>query len=388
MVMEARATCRARCVGESASRSRSARVVAARAVAGTPPTPLAEAARDKVVLVGAGIAGLACACALKRANVPCLVVERASSRREGGAAIALWKNAWSALDHLLGKLGSQSVRESHPSLSQIELCSPSGVLKSLSLDECDGPKPHEFRGCWRSEVLEALEANLDAETDVRYGVDVVGASPSNGGGGVVLRTASGENIECRAVVGCDGVGSRIARESLGLETPAFAGYAAVRGVARFEDKIPPSLPRNVVRQILGRGVRAGLYPVSDSEVYWFVCFNAEEAFAREWGQDKEGLLRIVADWEGAIQDVIQATPRDEMVASSISDRWVAPWELKSREGGAITLAGDGLHPMTPNLGQGGCCALEDAVVLSQMVEDHPGDLALAFRKYEEKRALR
>ena len=129
----------------------------------------------------------------------------------------------------------------------------------------------------------------------------------------MLRMASGENIECRAVVECDGVGSRIARESLGLETP---------------------------------------------------------------------------DWEGAIQDVIQATPRDEMVASSISDRWVAPWELKSREGGAITLAGDGLHPMTPNLGQGGCCALEDAVVLSRMVEDHPGDLALAFRKYEEKRALR
>ena len=54
------------------------------------------------------------------------------------------------------------MRESHPSLSQIELCSPSGVLKSLSLDECDGPKLHEFRGCWRSEVLAALEANLDA----------------------------------------------------------------------------------------------------------------------------------------------------------------------------------------------------------------------------------
>ena len=75
------------------------------------------------------------------------------------------------------------------------------------------------------------------------------------------------------------------------------------------------------------------------------------------------------------------------MVASISDRWVAPWKLKSREG-AITLAGDGLHPMTPNIGQGGCCALEDAVVLSQMVEDHPGDLALAFRKYEEKRALR
>jgi 2-polyprenyl-6-methoxyphenol hydroxylase-like FAD-dependent oxidoreductase len=171
-------------------------------------------------------------------------------------------------------------------------------------------------------------------------------------------------------------------------------------VAEFpkDGKIP--FDKNLVRQIFGEGVRAGMYPLSDTSVYWFVCFNSE----RDWvarHQDKSDLRdalvsNFVARWNHGIGAVIDATPLDSLVGGAISDRWTSPLQEVGR--GKITCAGDALHPMTPNLGQGGCCALEDAIVLANKLQgaikrernatEKGVDVDEALREFEKERLKR
>lgn len=287
--------------------------------------------RQTVAIVGAGIAGLASAVSLERQGFQCLVLERSETRREGGTAIALWKNAWRALDYL--GVGDELRNGNHPELDSVELCAAEGgILKRFSFDECNGG-PHEFRGVYRGELLRALESKLE-QTEIRYGVGVERVTTTETEtGGVVLRTEGGEEMRCLAAVGSNGASSGLC----GLPPTNYAGYRAIRGVANFEGEMP--LPSSTVRQVLGRGMRAGMYPISDREVYWFVCFNGAEGD----GPPMERALEAFRSWGHGVREVIEATAVEDMVASSIRDRWQSPLAPVGR--GNLTLAGDALHPM-------------------------------------------
>ncbi|CAI7775388.1 unnamed protein product [Closterium sp. NIES-54] len=80
---------------------------------------------------------------------------------------------------------------------------------------------------------------------------------------------------------------------------------------------------------------------------------------------KEEALYHVQGWQGGIERLIHATPATSIVVGTITDRWTMPPPLGTWGRGAVTLAGDAAHPMTPNLGQGACTALEDAVILAR-----------------------
>jgi len=234
-----------------------------------------------------------------------------------------------------------------------------------------------------------------------------------GGGGVDVTLSDGSVLRCAAVLGADGARSATAL-STGLRGPAnYAGQVAVRGVACFPDG---KIPVKGIRQVLGAGVRAGMYPISSTEVYWFVVMYApEDAQIPPTPEDiREEALKAVAGWDACeVSAVIRATPAKDVTRSRIADRWDLPKVSDvfsvERNGSfqrpLVTLVGDALHPMTPNLGQGGCTALEDAVVLARAVKSEigagadawrtldPGEercaaLAAAFKKYEIERVRR
>ncbi|KAK9815532.1 hypothetical protein WJX72_005250 [[Myrmecia] bisecta] len=349
---------------------------------------------DCVLVVGAGIAGLAVAAALHKVGIPVIVLERGEKLREGGSAIALWTNAFRALD-ALGVAGP--LRDAHPLLERVELATKDGqTLRSFGLDECDGA-PHEFRGMRRADLLRALESNLP-EHVVHYGCPIARVSADLNG--AVVDLEDGRRFRGRAVVGADGVRSSVAT-TLNMAEPSYAGYSAHRGIASFPDGLP--LPLHTVRQIWGTGVRAGMYPVSETEVYWFTVFNDSEVPVTQTSeQRKQEALQYVRGWSLGVQEAVQNTPADAISRNRIVDRWGTPG-LPFGEG-AITLVGDAAHPMTPNLGQGGCAALEDAIVLARMLRGTaPASAPLppdwfrsvstvsvgeALRKYERERTER
>ncbi|DBA74801.1 TPA: hypothetical protein ACH3X2_009322 [Trebouxia sp. C0005] len=352
--------------------------------------------QDIFLIAGAGIAGLAMAAALIKVGVPCKVLERDPGPRKGGSAIGLWPNAFRALD-ALGV--ADSLRQKHPLISRVELCTDDGnTLKAFSLDECQGA-PHEFRGVKRSTLLEALQS-IVPESCIEYNAAIHSVETDQNG--AIVHLENGKKLRARCVIGADGANSRVAR-ALSVSKPNYAGYTAYRGVATMPNGLP--IPGDTVRQTWGKGVRSGMYPISDTELYWFTVFNAPEDSAFVAVEDRQSdALKFLPGWKGGIYEAVQSTSPDNISRSKLTDRW--PPIGKGFSKGAVTLAGDAAHPMTPNLGQGGCTALEDAVILARKMNAllHPSqakgerqhslrsvatsDLIQVLREYENERKSR
>mmetsp|Transcript_4027 Transcript_4027/g.11681 ORF Transcript_4027/g.11681 Transcript_4027/m.11681 type:complete len:463 (+) Transcript_4027:130-1518(+) len=347
-----------------------------------------------VVIAGAGLAGLCTAVALHKVGIPVRVLERDDVLPVGGSAIAMWANAFRALD-AIGV--AAPLRAAHPLLERTELCSRSGqVLRSFNFErDCEGG-PHEARGMRRSELLQAMAAALPPDT-IHFGAPVEGVR-TDASGAVEAEVATGRaDGRGAVVVGADGVRSRVGAH-LGLSMPNYAGYSAYRGLATFEEGLP--LPLNTIRQVWGDGVRAGMYPISDTEMYWFTCFNAPNGSGPSSAEDqKQEALDSVRGWPFGVPEAIAATSLSDVSRGRLGDRWSLPGSTYGR--GCVTVVGDAAHPMTPNLGQGGCTALEDGIILARLLQPVLGEGAPhttsteraaavegALREYERQRTRR
>jgi 2-polyprenyl-6-methoxyphenol hydroxylase-like FAD-dependent oxidoreductase len=195
--------------------------------------------------------------------------------------------------------------------------------------------------------------------------------------GVWLELQSGIRVHGDVLVGADGLRSRVRAKLHGDSPPVYAGYTAWRGVA----PLPPG--GILAGETWGRGCRFGQVPLRRERVYWFAAANAAEG-ARSADGEQRALLRMFRGWHAPIETLIASTPEEEILRNDIYDRppLTTPWNR-----GRVTLLGDAAHPMTPNLGQGACQALEDAVVLARCLS---GSLppAGALAAYERVRRPR
>jgi 2-polyprenyl-6-methoxyphenol hydroxylase-like FAD-dependent oxidoreductase len=139
------------------------------------------------------------------------------------------------------------------------------------------------------------------------------------------------------------------------------------------------LPDRSTLLIFGGGVQFGLWPCGAGQLYWFLTKNAPpgSTFTRA---DAAALCR---DWAAPVQQVIAGTPENAIVQNDIVDR--PPLRRWGR--GRVTLLGDAAHAATPNLGQGACQALEDAVVLADCLRSEL-PVTAALRRYERMRIPR
>jgi 2-polyprenyl-6-methoxyphenol hydroxylase-like FAD-dependent oxidoreductase len=119
----------------------------------------------------------------------------------------------------------------------------------------------------------------------------------------------------------------------------------------------------------------------DERVYWFVTANAPEA-NREYADEQAEALRRVQGWHDPIPELIRATPPDQVLHNDLADIDPLASFVKDR----VVLLGDAAHAMTPDLGQGACQAIEDAVVLAASLNDN--DLEAGLAEYDRVRRAR
>ncbi|XP_054777815.1 monooxygenase 2-like isoform X2 [Prosopis cineraria] len=296
-----------------------------------------ESRVEDIVIVGAGIAGLATSLGLHRLGVRSLVLESSNTLRTSGFALSIWTNAWKALD-VLG-IGH--------------------ILRQHHLQLLGGVR--EVRCVSRQLLVEALANELPSGT-IRYSSKVVAIEES--GFTKLIHLADGTIIKTKVLIGCDGVNSIVATW-LGLNKAAFSGRSGIRGCITLNrsHKLEP-----MFLQFFGKGYRNGVLPCDDKTVYWFFTWtptDQEKKLEENPAQMKQFVLEKLENMPSDLRAFIENTDLDHFLSSPL--RYRHPWELifgninKSN----VCVAGDAFHPMTPDLGQGGCCALEDGVVLAR-----------------------
>ncbi|HEX8559075.1 MAG TPA: FAD-dependent monooxygenase [Pyrinomonadaceae bacterium] len=325
----------------------------------------------RIVIVGGGIGGLAAALALGREGFEPAVYEQAPALLEVGAAIAVWPNAFRVLERL--GLGAAVQARAGRITRALWLGSAGEAYNSFDFPETGAPAVALHRADLQSALRDALPAGSLhlGKTFVGFGVE---------GGGARARFADGTEVACDVLVGADGLHSRAREQLLGAAGPVYRGYGVWRGVTRLEH---PALPPRTAMEVYGEGRRFGVGPVGLGRTGWWATANEPEAAREPADEHAPKLLRLFEGWRAPVCELIEATPSASILRNGAYDRPAATaWGR-----GPVTLLGDAAHPMTPNLGQGGCMAIEDAAVLARCLAGgrRPAE---ALRDYESRRRAR
>jgi 2-polyprenyl-6-methoxyphenol hydroxylase-like FAD-dependent oxidoreductase len=331
--------------------------------------------KRKAIIVGGGIGGLAAALALRRVGVEALVFERAPELREIGAGVGLWSNAIAALhrldrDERVVALGSP--------FHGVRTFSPDGTLIAEqhlgALERKVGfPSLCIHRADLQRALVEALEPGM-----LQTGRTCVGFRQDDAG--VTARFEGGGEERADFLVGADGVHSIVREQLLGKIAPRYAGYVGWRGIAVFRDQM---LADGTSVFVLGRGSQMGIFYCGRDRVYWFITKNAPPGCSDGPRGRKQSLLDGFDTWHPLLRAAVEATEESAVVKNDIIDR--PP--VRTWGSGRVTLLGDAAHPTTPNLGQGACQAIEDAVILADRLRHEP-EIVPALRAYERRRQRR
>jgi len=324
-----------------------------------------------ILIAGGGIGGLTAGIALRRAGFEVRVFEWASEIREVGAGLTIQSNAILALrriglDHAVVEsgrvLGAGSVRR------------PDGkVLSRGDLEEIGravgAPVVAIHRGTLQRLLIETLGGDA-----VETGREAAGYEEH--AQGVSLRFRDGSRVDGALLIGADGLHSTVRARMLGDGEPPYSGYTCWRGVTEGE----PALEENT--ETWGRGRRFGTVPIERGRVYWFATLNTPAGGRDEPGRVRSRLQEIFAGWHPPVADVLAATPEEAILRNDILHRLPASRWVEGR----TALLGDAAHLMTPNLGQGACQAIEDAVILADCLTRDADPAALL--QYQARRKAR
>jgi 3-hydroxybenzoate 6-monooxygenase len=337
-----------------------------------------------ILIAGGGIAGLAAAHAIARKGFPVHVIEQAAEFREVGAGIQLGPNIFRALDRL--GLRDAVLADAHRPPAMEMRCALSGEsILRIPLDHArfaekfEQPYAVTHRHDLHGVFVRACEQNPLVTLETSRTVEEFEEDAD----GVTVTLQDGARVRGRALIGCDGMWSRVREKLVGDGKPIVSGHIAFRAVLKRED-VPADLWRPDV--ILWAGPRTHLvhYPLRRGELYNLVAVFHSSRYVEGWNA-KADASELWAHFNGQRPEVLRMLER--------IDTW-RMWVLCDREPvkdwckSHTVLLGDAAHPMLQYLAQGACMATEDAVCLAEKAAASPNDLQSAFNAYVNERYLR
>jgi 2-polyprenyl-6-methoxyphenol hydroxylase-like FAD-dependent oxidoreductase len=310
---------------------------------------------NRILIIGAGISGLASALMLEKIGYTPVIYEKSDGSRNDGSGLTLWPNATDAL-HSMGLL--EEIYQNSKIISESMLTTSSGkTLATIPLKELATKYGTHTVGILRANLYHILASKL-RRTEIKLGYKLVNLKETNEK--VIARFENGHEEAGDLLIGADGIHSAVRKRLFPNNALRFSGYEAWRGISTYTNQYTKS---GLSFEAWGNGVRFGFIPMSDSLVYWFATRNTRENLSE--GQiSKEQLIHSFREFVEPVPTVINATKETDITRKVIYD--LKPLQNWSK--GRVVLIGDAAHATTPNLGQGACMALEDAVILAQSLE--------------------
>ncbi|GAA3741447.1 FAD-dependent monooxygenase [Salinactinospora qingdaonensis] len=331
-------------------------------------------AQPHAVVIGGGVGGLAAGAALYQRGWAVTVCERAPALDPVGAGLAVAPNGLRALD-ALGVGDSVRERSAVQGVAGLRRQDGRWLLRT-TVGYMRRRLGDELVVLLRSELIAALASCLPAGA-LHTATTVTSVDPGDTRRPARVGTGSGE-LTADLVVAADGLRSSV-RPELFLEHPGpvYAGFTSWRFVV---DRPSPDMAYG---ESWGKGGVVGMLPLAGDRVYCYATANVPAG--QKAVDERAELLRRFGDWHAPIPDLIEAAEPEGVLRT---DAWHIDTPLPAYGKGRVALLGDAAHAMTPNLAQGACQAIEDAVVLAHHVDESVAYVPNALRSYTDARLPR
>lgn len=331
--------------------------------------------KGKVTIIGAGIAGLTTAISLKQKGFDSVIFESASEIKPIGAGLALAGNAMMGFERL-GILNE--IIDIGQIVTSLNIFDNKGnVITKTDLKTLSEKYNINSYVVHRAELQKVLLSNVDQEQLFlnKKTIDI-----ERNGEKSIIKFEDGTEHEATTLIVAEGINSVIRQKIVPNSSPKYSGYTCWRGIINNPVK---NLDIKTSSEIWGKGKRFGIAPLKNNRIYWFACINAtknNEALRKYTIKD---LKREFKDFPNPVQSILSNTLDSDLI-------WGDIFDLKPNENYAfdnILLIGDAAHATTPNMGQGACQAIEDAIMLAQELEKE-SNVSFAFKSFEKRRVKR
>jgi 2-polyprenyl-6-methoxyphenol hydroxylase-like FAD-dependent oxidoreductase len=329
----------------------------------------------KVIVVGGGIGGLCASIALQKQGLETIVYEAAPELKPVGAGVGLAANAIQGLARL-GVADAVIARGKELEALTI-LDEEDNIITNQDTRLLSKKYGISNFVIHRADLHDVLAQNLKPGTlQLNKRCQAINQEQNQ----VYVRFTDGTEDVADVLIAADGINSIVRQQLLPESKPRYAGYTCWRGVI---DNPGVRLNTMISAETWAPQGRVGMAPLPGNRIYWYVCINAPE---QDEGMRQMTPAQLAAHFTGVhepVQEVLAATRPDQLIWGDISD--LKP--LKKFVFNRIVLLGDAAHATTPNMGQGACQAIEDAVVLGQCLAQD-ATIVSALANYEKRRLAR
>lgn len=322
-------------------------------------------------IIGAGIGGLTTALAFEKLNIPYHLYEKAEDINAIGAGIWLAPNALKVYEWL-GIL--DQVKNAGNSIDRIIIATADlQTLTDSKQDEAKEEYGYSTVAIHRAELQKVLANNV-ASSNISWEKGLKSYTETKEG--VELQFLDATTTIVNYLIGADGINSVVRKQLFPKSKIRYSGQTCWRGVTNF--KLPEDYNHRGI-EMWGKQTRFGISKLSADKTSWFAVAKSKPFLTDNKETLKEDLLNEYKKYANVVTDLIANTNIDAILRNDIIDlKPIKIWHTNR-----VCLLGDAGHATTPNMGQGGAQAIEDAYFLSKIIATNTTDSP--FKEFQKVR---
>ena len=332
----------------------------------------------KAIIIGAGIGGMSSAIALEKKGFTTQVFEAVKEMKPVGAAISIWPNGVKCLNALGMGEKIKAIGGDMRTMAYFDYrnAAPLTQFSMAPLVQRVGEKPYPVV---RAELQNMLIDHY-VKSRIQFGMRLVAIDQDSEG--VTVTFEDGTQAHGDFLIAADGTHSVARPYVLGKAPPRrYAGYVNWNGLVAVDEAIAPASQWTTY---VGEGKRVSLMPVSHQRFYFFFDVPLPLGLAENRETLKSDLKQYFAGWCPSVQRLIDTL--DASTTNRVEIHDIDPFDQFVK--GRVALLGDAAHSTTPDIGQGGCAAIEDAVVLADILASHSLGIEDSLQRYQQRRTVR